>query len=37
MGRRLPPSIQKLDRIPDWTKASYGSGIIDSMFTGNDK
>lgn len=27
MGDRLPPSLQKLDRIPDWLKISGASGV----------
>ncbi|MCL4674413.1 MAG: RHS repeat-associated core domain-containing protein, partial [Sphingomonadaceae bacterium] len=37
MGNRLPPSLQALDRIPDWLKVSVGSGVLGAAATGSDQ
>ncbi|QFT78732.1 RHS repeat-associated core domain-containing protein [Erythrobacter sp. THAF29] len=36
MGRRLPGSLQKLDRIPDWLKVSTATGAAAAAVTGED-
>jgi hypothetical protein len=36
-GDRLPPSMQKIDRIPDWLKASSASGFGGAVVSDEDK
>lgn len=35
MGQRLHPALQKLDRIPDWMKASGGAGLGGAIVSAN--